>query len=453
MSMTSVEAADFSKKDKKQPTYLIQYKFPNSLIKHTGSFLGARDLSIFGRTAKFSLEALKDDVAIRKLVAHVFAAKPEILGDWFSKQNAQAKKILTQTHCHEGYQSTKIVTFRDGRQQIQQREKPLFICFRNWRNVSALQATAFSGDIPFLLKLLSQILVKDKEIVEEYRIAALQQLEAVSRRISDQTIILDAVTAIAEMESDDTDAVTKNAAKLRLEKMQQSEEFQRLITDSTQVEEASPSDMKPKDSRPLGHFQAPAPASTFPSELKTKAESKEASENTKIKYADEAEFLESLLSLLKAYINSYIQYPKLSAERRWAEIDKLGEIEGECIKWLSEAFKQVMCDDKPFSLSPLPKFDSEPKRGPCRDWNGNLLDLDSFGLRTGYGLYKGRGLPAVVGPHSAWRLRDPCVDMASFAHLYKLQRDRLGNIIEQLKTPETAQALIFPDKRPSAKYS
>ena len=449
MSMTSVEAADFSKKDKKQPTYLIQYKFPNPLIKHAGSFLDARDLSIFCKTAKFALEALKDDMAVRKLVAHVFAAKPEILGEWFSKQNAKAQKILTQTHCHEGYQSTKIVTFRDGRQHIQPRENPLFIYFRNWLKVSALQAAAFSGDIHFLLKLLRQLLVKDKEIIEEYRIAALRQLESVQRRISDQTQIFDAVTAIVEMESDDTDAATKAAAKFRFEKMQQSEDFLHHITGPFQVEKANFPGTSPKDSLPSCHLGT--------SELKTKAESKKTSETTQIKYADETEFLESLLNLLKAYINYYIQYPKLSAENRWDDIDKLWEIVGECHKRLSEFNKQVMCDDKPFSLSPPPKFDSEPNRGPCRDWNGKLLDLDSFGLGTGYGLYKGGAAGAALASRGRVRRGSracaAAIDLASFAHLFKLQRDELGNIIESLKTPETAHALIFTAVRSSAKCS
>lgn len=444
MAMNSVEAANFSKKDKKQPTYLIQYKLPNPLIKHTGSFLDARDLSIFCKTAKFALKALQDDMAVRKLVAHVFAAKPEILGKWLSEQNTKAKKILTQTHCREGYQSTKIVSFRDGRQQIQQREKPLFVCFRNWRNVSALQAAAFSGDLHFLLKLLRELLVKDKEIVEEYRIAALKQLEAVKRRISDQTKIFDAITAIVEIESDNTDAATKAAAKLRFEKMQQSKEFLYLITGPAQVKEATFASMNPKDSLPLRHG---AP------ESKTKAESKKTSEATPVKYADDAEFLESLLNLLKAYINYYIQYPKLSAANRWDDID-IWEIVGECHKRLSEFNKQVMCDNKPFSLSPPPKFDSEPERGPCRDWNDNLLDLDSFGLGTGYGLYKGGArVWDGVAPAGGRVGPEACIDLASFAHLFKLQRDVLGNIIESLKTPETAHALIFPAVRASAKCS
>ncbi len=471
MSMTSVEAADFSKKHQKQPTYLIQYKLPNSLIKYTGSFLDARDLSIFGQTGKFALESLQDDMAVRKLVAHVFAAKPEILGEWLSKHEDKAKKILTPTHHHEGYLSTKIVTHQ-GRFQpdlVLKREKPLFISFRKWRAVSALQAAAFSGDIHFLMKLLRQLLVTDKEIIEKNRLAAVEQLEAVSRRISDQSIILDAVAAIAEIESDHPMAATPTqvAAKLRFEKMKQSEEFQRLITNPTQVGSANPSDMKPKDSRPLGHFQAPTPASAFPSELKTKAESKEASENTKIKYADEAEFLESLLILLKVYINAYIKSHRLYLESKWEKLDKIGEIQGECVKRLPEIFKQVMCDKEFFSISPPPKFDSEPKRDPCRVLDGReraLLDLDSIGLGTGWMLHKGcsplipdgsdpdQGRFAEIAKGSMVLGTQP-YNLVSFAELYKLQRDRLRNIIESLKTPETAHELIFQGVKTSPKCS
>lgn len=150
--------------------------------------------------------------------------------------------------------------------------------------------------------------------------------------------------------------------------------------------------------------------------------------------------LEPVLKLLKAYIYYYLapQNNRDKINQRWGYV-------GECHRRLPHYFKQEFFNNKPFSIDPLPTFKTTPARAACRCWNNTLFDLDDLGIGTTLGLYytwaerrQVRALVPGVGGDASVR----AVDMTVVAHLYKLRITGLGNIIEQLRHPETANTLV-----------
>jgi len=170
-----------------------------------------------------------------------------------------------------------------------------------------------------LIELLSRLL--EKEHGDKYRVEALEQLEKVHKRISNQDILLDAVTAIKEIKFGENDIVKVNA-KLQSEKIQQSAAFQKQIYEFINDMEELRRQIADKTTKM--QKRGASTISYNASELKCDTERKITAENTPIKYVDDAEVLEPVLKLLKAYIYYYLQYPQLVSQNNWDRIDQLG---------------------------------------------------------------------------------------------------------------------------------
>lgn len=433
MAMNSSEAKasvenNKSKDDKTETNHTetqnlsSSFQFSESLTRLMGAYMDDVTLEGFANVVLPFLPsgACQNDVLIRKqekkvreeLLPCVFGSNPDAV-EAFLKQGGSAPiMVLTKTSFDEGYFSEKFNKF---------------ICFRTWRGVNSLQAAARSGDIFLIPQLLSHIINDDT-----LRIEACDQLEEVRKKISTQKILMEAIEAIGDTQSEDK--TTQENAKLRLDEIQQLKEFQCMMQEfCNEMEELR------------GQWLA----QTTLQKDATSVERKDIAEKIQMKDAEDAEFLAPVLRLMKAYIYYIIQYPTLESQNKIDEIKKNWELIGECHKRLPHYFKQEFFDDKPFH--PLPSFATAPKRGPCHYWNGSPLNLDELGFGTFCGLCRGvRGIwGQVARQYLEARLEGGVFDLIAITYLYKLRLTGLEYIIEQLKTPETAKVFIKGANGPS----
>lgn len=275
MATTTTEAAIYAQKNetKIKAEALSLSKFGTDIIRLAGSFMNDFELNNFSAAAHFSHTSCQDDMKKRKeasqvreaLLPHIFVLtinedNLNLIHQFFNLPNTDASRVLTRTRFREGYDSKK---FNE------------FICFREYRSISALQAAARSGDEFLLIELLARILKKEHE--DKYRVKALEQLEEVHKRISNQDNLLDAVTAIKEIEFGENDVVKDNA-KIRLEEIQQSEVFQKQMQEFINEMEELRRQITDKTTK-IQKRGASAP-SQHTSELKSETESKVTAENT-----------------------------------------------------------------------------------------------------------------------------------------------------------------------------
>ena len=357
MAMSPLDAAASLQNKKAKTQSSMQEKFITDLTRLTGSFLDEAGLAEFCKTARFVHVACQDDMAERRkvreeLLPHVFNADPAAVQAFFTMPSSDPKMVLTKTSFREGYQSQK---------------HKKFICFRDWKGVSPLQAAALCLDHFLVIKLLAYI-VRDNALRKE----AIKQLEEVKARI--EWVEQKNVEAAAGAAASGVGPCASNHHHPGLDEKVASEEAQ--IT------------------------------------------------------ADLAEYAAPLKALDRAYSEFQRQHPLLSSQRKWAELDKLWDVVGDCQKKLpryvlQEFFKEGRWSDDP-------DFTHEPPRGPLRYRDGALLGLDGLGGGTFGGLYKG---PLGGGEGWCWRavaLGVAQIDSAALSHLCELRLTGLRNIIARL---------------------
>lgn len=167
------------------------------------------------------------------------------------------------------------------------------------------------------------------------------------------------------------------------------------------------------------------------------------------------EYLESFLTLQKAYKAFIEQYPKLSAENNWEQLSDLEHQIVLCQISLPTYGLQEYCDNKPFF--PIPDFDKEPMRF-CHHCDGNSIDFDSIGtlgLDVGNGaLYKST---AEIGGRICWTgilsLEEAVHDLAAISYLCDKRSLELDSIIKSLLNPKLGadEAQIESEKTISQK--
>ena len=292
-----------------------------------------------------------------------------------------------------------ILTKTSYREGYDSKKLKQFVCFRHWRAVSPLQAAALCGDNFLVLKLLAPIINDDK-----LRLEAIKQLEEVRNR------------------------------KVKA------------------VQENSSAAASPAAAAAASAASASAAGSTSDSNGR---EEKNSAESAQIEYADFAEYLAPVQSLIKAYKDYFTQGSILSRQGKWHTLDKQWGIVGECHKRLPRYILQEFCSDKPFD--PTPEFNSEPSRGNCCYFDATLLDLDDLGVGTLHGLFKGKQVAGITwrggarqaGPwggkattYGPWARKDS----VAINKLFELRQAELGNIINMLQNPATALTLVSDDK-------
>lgn len=433
----SAQKIEISFKAKAHP--LLQLS--SDMIRLSGSFMNDLELKNCCEAVRFFHTSCQEDMKKRKkvrkeLLPHVAVftmneVTSNPIDQFFNTPNTEANMVLVKTSFREGYDS---------------KECNEFICFREYRAVSALQMAAHCGDQFLLIELLSRVLKKEHGV--NYRMKALEQLEAVHKRISNQDILLNAVNTISEIEFGENDDV-KVHAKLRFEEIKESEVFQKIMKEF--IDEMEELRRKSTAKKTEIQKRGTSDPCNDASDIKSETERKVIAENTPIKYADDSEVLEPVLKLIKAYIYYYLQHPQLfkhflSPENNLARLEQLWEYVGECQRKLPHYFIQEFFN-KPFSIDPLTSFEIAPRRQPLTYGLHDRIDLDGLGIGTHLSMTAdGEGskyavrlvLPLWFGIGS-----EVALNITVLAHLYKLRITGLGNIIELLREPEITNTLII----------
>lgn len=379
-------ASNPPKGDKKSSTESLLQRLQKAVTQHNVlPFLDNSDLSRVSQAARFARTSpYQSTLKERELLSYVFKADPKQAAEFFTRPCADLKTILKKVSYREGYFSNKSKTF---------------VCFRNWKAVSPLQVAYLCGDGPFLGRRLLALLLDNtlpKDDKEKFLAEAKQQLSEIIPRIPVDTNTAD-INANATAAAP---AVSSNAT-----------------ADSKEIADG-----------------------------KAKVKINSGSAATTDEFADSLEFLGALKKLISAYNDYVSQYNSLTKPSRWSEIDTLwGEV-CECQKRMYHYLRLEYFGPIPFC--PVPAFDQEPPRGPCRYFNKHALDLDEIGLDISVGFYKGSAdavmllraegrLGSALAPASVRRL-----DLAAISHLYKLRVDDLRNTISQLHSLEAALTFI-----------
>lgn len=396
-----------------------------------GEHVNTADLAAYFRATRFSYHTYKEMLERKevseKLLPHVFNADPAKVEAFLARDPANKKKILTQTHYQGGYFSNaqgKFIPFEEQR----------------FQKVSALQAAALCGDHFLMLRLLRVLLSEELSTGNtekgSLQLAAEQQLQAVySRRaVRPETLTKEAATAAS---------MTTTAAKPPVATTSAAAALTSAGAEPTATTVAATTSAAATAAATLTATTTAA-SNKDANNKETAEQSKTKTASTKIKFADSAEYLAPIKRLLEAYDNLITQFPKLSRSYQWKELDRLLGIVGECQKRLYRYVLQEICGPIPFDPE-LPAFDTEPNRSECKDCNNRVLDLDAFGIGTGYGLCKWSA-QACSGPigfaDGWWVAKATIADSAALDYLCKLREAGLSNTIAALESPERARTLL-----------
>jgi len=281
------------------------------------------------------------------LLPHVFAANPDGVDAFLRTSGVHPKILLTESSYARGYKSQK---------------SKGFICFERYKAVSTLVGFYRCGDFRPGRRILAHLLRDNKLSHEErdgLRIIARAQLSK----------LLDCIKTLIDTE---TANINTSAAT----------NVSTAVVASTATAASA----------------ATVVSSNNTASNKEKAEFNSCSSENTDEFADDDEFLGTIVKLINAYKAYTSQYDSLLKQKNEKEIDRLwGEV-CECQKRLYHYVHLEFFGPTPFS--PLPAFDIEPPRGPCRYYNDESLDLDKIGRDTLFGLYKGlagRSRGAVCG--------------------------------------------------------
>lgn len=390
MAIVSTELTKvFSRINKTNTKSVIQNKLPVSIIKLVVSFLNISELVKFGNTARFANLLFQEDIVAKGLLSAVFNAEPAKVDKFFKQSNAKIEAVLIKSSYREGYYSKRLNKF---------------IYFRNWKNVSPLQAAGLCLDKFFMIQLLAYIVENDN-----LRSEAKKQLEDVRSRASKEN----------KENLEEVTPVIKKELKERLEN----------IASNTSVRGQTYSDFEKKETREKNQISA-----------------------------DLEEYAAPLKALCKAY-SDYIAIRPYNAsvegEDKWNEIKQCWDIVGDKQKRLPRYILQEIFKDKRWENDP--RFSLEPPRGDLYYWQWNssasrkLFDLDQIGGGTFLGLCKERilGVPLYCSEQGA-----TCENGESYrtslaassnskalTRLYELRLKELEDIIDKLKTPMNAYNL------------
>ncbi len=382
--------------------------FPKEITTLTISYMGESEIPRLAAIASPILFACHSEVykimGFKKLVSenllpHVFNANLDGVDAFLRTPSIHPKILLTESHYAEGYESKK---------------SKKFIAFgRHYKAVSALKGAYRTGDGPFLGRRILAYLLRDNNLPHNVKEGLLcearQQL----------TELLALVRPKSSLET----VNAKTSAETPIAKVNVNTATATAASAATAVSSNDTANNKEK-----AEFNSNISANTD-------------------EFRDTDEFLSAIVNLINAY-NAYTsQYDSLATAEKWTEIEVealWGEV-CECQKLVYHYVKLEFFGPTPFS--PLPAFDIEPPRGPCRYYNNEALDLDEIGRDTFVGLYKGGARGAAgegAGVGESLRGAEWCLaqlDLAAISHLYKLRVDDLRNTIDHLHSLESA--LIF----------
>jgi hypothetical protein len=372
--------------------------FPLVITNLTISYMREREIPQLAAIASpilFACSRIYEIMSFKKLVSeklllHVFNANPDGIDAFLRTAGVHPKILLTESHYAEGYQSKKLNKF---------------VCFRQYKTVSALVGAYRCGDFRFGRRILA-LLLRDNNLSHEVRDGLLCEARL---QLSE---LLDRIGT--PMDTETANIKTSAATNMAMT----SAGVTSIATTASAATAVGSNDTA--GNKEKTEFNSDSSANTHD-------------------FADDDEFLSAIVKLINAY-NAYIsQYDSLANQKNWKEINRLwGEV-GECQKLVYHYVKLEFFGRTSFCS--LPEFIAEPPRVPCRYYNNDLLDLDEIGRVTLVGLYKGRFRWPTPRPADAQRCRPATLDLAAISHLYKLRVDDLRNTVAQLHSLESA--LIF----------